>query len=207
MKSALMAGLKLSTLSVLLGLGLGLPHIYGVLKPAAFGQWLRRFPRNTPLGYPLILIATGWFLYYVQQENVADFANLKPVLYGLFTLVGVGSCFFLQDYLPVRGLAVLLLLGAKLIVDTAHLVETEWRLVLVTWAYIWVLVGMWFTVSPWKARDLIQWATATEARIRWMSAVRLAFAILLLVLGLTVFRAEERSTFSFLTVSPLLFSI
>ena len=35
------------------------------------------------------------------------------------------------------------------------MVETDWRLVLVTMAYVLVFAGMWFTISPWRFRDLI----------------------------------------------------
>jgi hypothetical protein len=38
-------------------------------------------------------------------------------------------------------------------------------------------------------RDILNWATATEDRIRIGSAIRLAFAALVLILGLTAFRA------------------
>ena len=48
---------------------------------------------------------------------------------------------------------------------------------------------LWFTVTPWKLRDFLQWGTATETRVRLGSAVRLAFAIFVLLLGLTAFRA------------------
>jgi len=56
------------------------------------------------------------------------------------------------------------------------------------WAYLLVVAGIWFTVTPWKLRDILNWATATEERIRIGSAIRLAFAALVLILGLTAFR-------------------
>jgi hypothetical protein len=37
-------------------------------------------------------------------------------------------------------------------------------------------------------RDLLNWATATEARTRLLSGVRLAGAAFVLILGLTAFR-------------------
>jgi hypothetical protein len=187
---------------MVLGSGFALLNLYGVLKPAAFGVAARKFPRHGTLGYPLILLATAWFLYYVREENVADFTNLKPVLYGMFTLVGLGSCLFLHDFLPVRGLAALMLLGAKLTVDTARWVNSDWRLVLVVWAYIWVLAGMWLTISPWRLRDLIQWGTASEGRIRWLSAVRLGFGLFVAILGLTVLRTAEKSELGGLQPGP-----
>ena len=140
----------------------------------------------------MMLIATAWFLFYVKQENVADFAQWKSLLYALFTCVGVGACCFLQDYLAVRGLAVLLLLGAKLVVDTARPVESYWRLVLVTWAYLWVVTGIWLTISPWRLRDWITWATANDGRFRTVCAACTAFCLALAIIGLTAIRSAEQ---------------
>lgn len=184
--------MKLSTLSILLGLVMALPQVYGLLKPAGFAAAARKFPRYTPIGYVLIAIATVWFLYNLQQESVADFASMKPVLFALFTAVGIGTCLFVHDFLPVRGLAVLLMLVAKLLVDTARWVDTEWRLVITTLAYVWVVAGMWFTISPWRLRDLLLWGTVNETRVRFGSMIRLGLALLLVVLGLTAIRKAEQ---------------
>lgn len=190
-----MPPVKLSVLSITLGLVFGLPHIYGLLKPAAYKTALRKFPRNTPVGYVLMLLATAWFLANLGQESISDFSSFKPALYALFALVGLGACLFVKDLLPVRGLAVVFLLLGKLMVDTARWVDSDWRLVIVTWAYVWVMAGMWFTVSPWRLRDIIDWSTETEGRIRLLSGARLAFGLLVVILGLTTFRsAEQRKT-------------
>ena len=184
--------MKLSTLSVILGLIVALPHAYGLVRPKAFAEAARKFPRYTPAGWVLMLLGTAWFLYYVSQENVSDFANMKKIFYLLFGAVGIGSCIVVQDFLPVRGLAVLFLLAAKLMTDTARWEETEWRLVISTLAYLWAFAGMWFTISPWRARDLLHWSVATESRTRITSAARVAVGVLLIVLGLTVYRAAEQ---------------
>ena len=181
--------IKLSTLAVILGLGMGLPQIYGLLKPAAFAAGVRKFPRSLPWGIGLMLVGTGWFVWYLNQESISDFAAWKPWLLAGFAAVGVASCIFVQDFLAVRGLAVVLLLLAKLMVDNSHLAYTDWRLVIVTWAYVLVIAGIWFTIWPWHLRDLLNWATANEKRVRVGSAIRLAFGLFVAVLGLTVFRA------------------
>ena len=186
-----MFGIKLSTLSVLLGLIVVLPNAYGVLKPAALGAAARKFARNIPIGVALMLLATVWFVYNVSQESLSDFTKMKNLFYLLFAAVGLGACVFVTDFLAVRGLAVVMLLLGKGMVDTARWADTDWRLVIVTWAYVMVVAGMWLTISPWRLRDLINWATATDQRTRLLSAVRLAFGILVMVLGMTVFRAAE----------------
>ncbi len=187
-----MTDLKLSTLAIILGLLTVVLNGYGLVKPADFAAKARRFPRYTPIGFILVLAATAWFEYYVNIESVAEFAAFKNYLLGFFALVGIGVCIFVQDFLPIRGLAALMLLAGKLMVDTARWVDTEWRLVIVTWAYIWVIAGMWFTVSPWRLRDLINWATANEERTRLLSGIRFVFGVLVIVLGVTVYRAAEQ---------------
>lgn len=183
--------MKLSLLSILLGLGMAAPQVYGLAKPTAFAAAARKFPRHVPTGIFLMLLGTAWFVWLVKLEPIADFASFKPYLMAIFTVIGVATCFFVQDFIAVRGLAVLLLLLAKLMVDTGrpHLGETPWVLLIQTWAYVLVAVGIWFTVSPWRLRDFLNWATATEKRVKIGSGIRLAFALLIVLLGLTAFRA------------------
>ena len=57
------------------------------------------------------------------------------------------------------------------------------------WAYVLVVAGIWLTVSPWRLRDFLNWATANEQRVKIGSTIRLTFALLMVVLGLTAFRA------------------
>ncbi len=189
-----MSDLKLSTLAIILGLIVALPGIYGLLQPQAFAAAARRFPRFTPVGYVLTLLGTAWFLYYVQQESVSDFASMKKIFYLLFTAVGLGTCYFIRDFLPVRGLAVVMMLVAKMMVDAARWEDTGWRLVISYWAYALVILGMWFTISPWRLRDLLNWSVATESRTRTLSGLRLAFGVFVIALGLTVFRSAEQRT-------------
>jgi hypothetical protein len=183
--------MKLSLLSILLGLGMGLPQLVGITQPAKLSAAVKRFPRNLPVGIALMLLGTAWFVWNVNIEPIADFAAFKPYMMAGFAAVGVLSCLFVQDFLAVRGLAVVFLLLGKLMVDTGrpHLGQSSFVLVIQVWAYVLVVAGIWFTITPWKLRDLLDWATATESRTRMLSGVRLAFAAFVVILGLTAFRA------------------
>ncbi len=178
--------MKLSTLAVVMGLGMGLPQIYGLMKPAQFAAKVRQFPRSLPIGIFLMLLGTAWFVYYLSLESISDFAAYKSILLGGFAAVGIGSCMFVQDFLAVRGLAVVFLVLAKLMTDTARWNPSDWRLVVVTWAYVLVAAGIWFTIWPWHMRNLLTWATANETRVRVGSALRLAFGLFVAALGFTV---------------------
>ncbi|MFO1488901.1 MAG: hypothetical protein U1F65_10525 [Verrucomicrobiota bacterium] len=181
--------LKLSTLAIVLGLGLAIPQLVGLLNPQKFAAAARKFPRHLPLGIALMLLGTGWFVWNLSQESISDFAPMKPYMMAGFALIGVGACIFVQDFLAVRGLAVLMLMLAKLMTDTGRpaLSHTHWVLVIQTWGYILAVAGMWLTISPWRLRDLVEWATATEQRIRVGSAIRLVFGLFVAFLGFTKF--------------------
>ena len=160
--------MKLSLLSILLGAGMSVPQIYGLTKPAQFAATARKFPRNLPVGVVLMLLGTAWFLWNVNNEPIADFSAYKQPMMAGFAAVGILACFFVQDFLAVRGLAVLMLLLAKLMVDTGrpHLGQTPWVYVIQIWAYVLIIAGVWFTITPWRLRDLVNFATANETRVR-----------------------------------------
>ncbi len=180
--------ITLSKLSILLGLLVVIPNLFGLMNPKEFTKRVRSFPRSTAWGYFLVLIATVWFMSNVKKESISDFESLKPYLLNLFLAVGIGTCIFVKDFIAVRGLAAIFLLAAKVMVDTARWNDSHWRLVIVTWAYVLVVMGVWFTISPWRMRDILLWKTATEQRVRVRSGFGLAFGLLLMILGLTVFR-------------------
>jgi hypothetical protein len=187
-----MIQISLSTLAVILGLGLALPQIYGFMNPSGFAAGVRKFPRSLSWGFALMILGTAWFLWNLYLESISDFASWKNVLLAGFAGVGVGTCIFVQDFLAVRGLAVVLLLLAKLMVDTGRPAlnrpsGTAWVMLFQAWAYLFVVAGIWFTVSPWRLRDLLEWGTANDKRIKVGCAIRLGFGLFMAALGLLKF--------------------
>lgn len=181
--------MSLSLLSVLLGVGIALPQVWQLMQPDAWRRWSQTFPRHRAIGWGLTLLATAWFLWNVHHESLADFNKFKPYLLAGFAAVGVLTCIYVSDFLAVRGLALCLFLLAKVMVDTARWHESELRWVISALAYVWVIAGIWFTISPWRLRDLLAWHNATDGRIRTCAAIRLGVALFLIVLGVTAYRA------------------
>jgi hypothetical protein len=147
--------LKLSTLSIVLGLVAAVPQACGLANPKGLAEWAKKFPRHIPIGVALVVLGTAWFLYNLSLESIADFATYKTFMMLGFAAIGLGTCIFVHDFLAVRGLAVVLLLLAKLMVDTGrpHLADTHWVWVIQGWAYLFVVMGIWLTISPWRLRD------------------------------------------------------
>ncbi len=179
---------SLSTVTWILGgvsIGLRLP---GVLWPEAYGRVARRFPRHLPTGAVLAAAAAVWIAWYLNQGVTGPWAWLRP--YALLSVpVGYAiAVMYLGDYLPVRALAVLMLLVAKVLVDSARWHPSAWRLVIPVIAYLWVIVAMWLVISPYRMRDMIQWATSRPARTRALCALGVAGGIALCILAATVYR-------------------
>jgi hypothetical protein len=178
---------KLAMLSTALGVGVCVPQLYALAKPEAMMKAARGFPRSVGWGYVLMGLGTAWFLWNLSLESVADFADYKTYMYLGFALAGILTCIYVQDFLAVRGLALVIMLMAKLMLDTARWSQTSWRLVIVIWAYVLVVAGIWLTISPWRLRDLLNWSTTSVERLRFWSALRLGFGLFVLALGLVVF--------------------
>ena len=180
--------MTLSQVASLLGAALAIPQVWALMKPVEAGAALRKFPRSEGGGYLLMAIGAGWFLYRLNQEAIAEFATYKTYMLLGFGGVAVAACFFVTDYLAVRGMSITMLMLCAFVLSKTRFVETPWRLVLVVAAYIWIIAAMWWMIAPWRLRDLIQWATATPERLRKVAAARLAFALLVIVLGVTVYK-------------------
>lgn len=180
--------MSLSILAMILGAAYCLVQVYALLQPKSFGEKARAFPRSEKAGFVLMAIGTLGFLYNLNAEAIADFAAYKKLMLACFGGLGFLACIFVRDYLAVRGLSICLLLLAWFTLNQTRWEQSSARLIVVVWAYSWVIAGMWFTVSPWRLRDFLHWLTANERRLRAGSVVQLAFGALIVLLGATVFR-------------------
>jgi len=180
--------MTLSTLAIILGAVTCAISLYALLKPAVVMKQVRAFPRSEPIGILLMILGTAWFVYNLNNEAIADFAAYKKIMLTGFGALGVLACIYVRDYLAVRGLAVCLLLLAWFTLNRTRWEDSPARLVLVVCAYFWVIAGMWFTVSPWRLRDMINWWTANEARFRIGSILKVVGGAIILILGFTAFK-------------------
>ena len=180
--------MKLSQLSLIFGLGLVLSHGAALAQPGRAMQWLRRFPRNVPVGVFLMLLGTVWFEWNLMNETLSDIAPYKNILLIFFPVVGVACCFFATDYLAVRGLTVVLLLMAYVSCETARWHPSLWRDAITGRAYVWVMSALWLSVQPWRLRDWLNWLTASEGRFKAAACFGIAWGLFVTALGLTVLR-------------------
>ena len=180
--------MNLSRVALILGVVCALAHLYAVLKPVACTALLARLPRNVPLGIFLTLVATGWFELNLNSSDISDFAEWKTLMLIGLGVVGVGSCFYVQDYIAVRGGAAVALLITDVVLDVQRWHPSPWKNVIAAWMYVWIVASCWVVIQPWRARDWINWAIKVPSRVRMLALSGLAFGVFVIALSQTVLR-------------------
>ena len=183
-----MSQVSLSSVAWALGALIVVLRLPGVIWPDPYAQVLRRFPRNLGAGAVLGALAAAWIAWYLYQGVTGTWAWFRP--YALAAVpVGYVVCLkYLDEYLAVRSMAVLLLLVAKPLTDAARWHESPLRLVVTVVAYVFVVAGMVLVVSPYRLRDSIEWSTRNRTRTRWISAAGAAVGIAICILAATAYR-------------------
>lgn len=173
-------------LTALLLLGLSLPFL---LNLGGWQRALERFPRSELGAWITMGPGGAWFLYYVWTLSPADelFGPMtRFVLFGLFGIAWVSSFFVVKDFLSVRGLCVLVLLVAAIILQSAwgHW-EIPSRLFLVSFVYVALTLAIWVGISPFRFRDFIGWLYRSSGRVRALGGFFGVYGAILLVVALT----------------------
>lgn len=112
-----------------------------------------------------------WFLFQLSQLGEADFGQIKEYLIAIFAVAGVLAFFYLNDFLSVRGVCILILLLARQFLDSAFMQEPQSRLVLVTQTYIWVLIAIYLGAVPYRLRDFFNYIYHDKIRAKTLGVI------------------------------------
>lgn len=173
--ATLIPGLLLLALGVLLFAG-------GSAASAA----IRALPRSPVAS--IVFFGTGavWFLYNIWHLSEADFGQYRVLLFIFFALVAVASFFLVPDFLAVRGLAVLVLLGATPLLDAAYMEFAHpQRLFMVAAVFVAVALAIYLGASPFRLRDFLDWLYRRPGRPRVLGGAFAVYGLLLCGIAFT----------------------
>lgn len=128
----------------------------------------------------LMGLGSAFFLIKVTHLGDADLGKYKDWLFVGFFLVAFLSFFTVPDFLPVRGLAILLLLASDAVLDSAYMREPQLRLFLVSWVYVVIVGSMYVGALPYRMRDFLYWLYLRNWRTATSGIVMLAYGTLLI---------------------------
>ena len=147
--------------------------------------YAKAFPRSRLAAYVTMGLGSIWFLYRVLQLGEADFGAYRGYLFVGFAAIAGLSFVHVKEFLAVRGLSILVLLIARVLLTPAFLQEPATRLFLVSLVYAAIVVAIYLGVSPFRLRDFFNWLFATDRRPRVFGGLLVAYGLLLNIVAFT----------------------
>jgi hypothetical protein len=162
----------------LLLLALGVPLL---LNHAGFASMLKAMPRSTFATYLFFTAGALWFLFgAILHLSPADFGDYKKYLFIGFAIIAALSFKCVPDFLAVRGLCVLVLMGAMPLLDAAYMqYGYGQRRFMVAVVYIALALAIWLGAQPWRMRDFLGWLFARPERTRGVGGALAVYGLLL----------------------------
>ena len=152
------------------------------------GSAARALPRSRRAAWVFFGAGAAWFLWRLSRLGESDlifFKSPAPVMLG-FAVLAILAFIFTPDFLAVRGLCVLVLVGATPLLDAAYMeYDRPQRLFMVTPVFLALAAAIWLGAQPWRLRDFIEWLFRTTGRARLMGGALLAYGLLLAVVAFT----------------------
>ena len=170
-----------------LGLPLAAFGLFAVARPSQAGAAFVAFPRSRTAGVALCAIAWLWTAYELDVIGIEVFDRFLKAfpfeLWMLAVVLTVLTCWWMENLLPIRGAAAILMLFPAELFPVIRLEPTSWRLALVVFAYLCAILGMFGMFYPWHVRQALAWLAAKPGRVVAVGAFALATGILFAVLG------------------------
>ena len=92
----------------------------------------------------------------------------------------------MPDFLAVRGLSVLVLVGAMPLLDAAYMEYGHpQRLFMVTPVFVAIALAIWLGAQPWRLRDFFNWLFGQPHRARGFGGLLTGYGLLLALAAFT----------------------
>jgi hypothetical protein len=177
--------LSLQTAGYIAGVILLLLGLWGFVRPAASQTAARNLPRSRVAGFVLLTIAFFWSFWLLATMEMGEFSSFrKPLLF----ILPVGFLLvlrFVDEFLSARALGILFLLAAEPLLDAAFVRDEISRLLVTAFAYILIIVGLFWVTMPYLMRDQINWSARTNGRWRVAHALVFLYGAAILACAVT----------------------
>jgi hypothetical protein len=176
--------LSLRAVGLVVGLYLVAVHLLAVFKADAVRGFLARFPRWHAAGVALLTVDLVWSWYIAFVMDWGEFQAWRAPVLLFLPVAYVFMIALVHEFLAARALGILLLLAAMPVLDAAFMQPPRSRLLLVVLAYVWVVLGLFWTSSPHLLRDHIQFFSAAPRRWTLGAWAGVLYGVLMLVFAM-----------------------
>ncbi|HSI08945.1 MAG: hypothetical protein ACAH89_08895 [Rariglobus sp.] len=153
-----------------------------LVSNSAIKSMFKAFPRSQVASVIFFGGGAAWFVYNVAHMSTADvigFSTPTPFVY-IFGALALAAFFYLPEFLSVRGLSVLILVGAwPLLMSAYGRYELPQRLFMVSAVYVAISAAIALAMWPYWLRDFFDWLYRTPGRARAFGGVLAGYGLLL----------------------------
>ncbi len=178
---------SLHTVGIVVGIVLLLVSLPGLIKPELGRGFAQRLPRSRTGGVVFLTIDLIWSFWLLATMEMGEFSSFRrPLLVALpigFFLV----LRFVDEFLAVRALGILLLLAAEPLLDAAFFRYEMSRLLVTVFAYLLIVAGLFWVMMPYLLRDQINWSVRSNERWRLLHGAALAYGLAILVCAIALY--------------------
>ncbi len=177
--------IPLRTAGVLAGLFLLLVSLPGIVLPGPVRGALAKLPRSKVAGIVLLTLAFIWSFWLLATMEMGEFSGFRRPLMIALPIGYALTLWFVDEFLAVRALGILFLLAAEPLLEAAFLRYEPSRLLVTVFAYILIVIGLFWVTMPYLLRDHI--ASASRSIGVWISlnALALLYGATILFFALT----------------------
>ncbi len=159
----------------------------GLARPDAMKTAITMFPRNRSVACVLTALCCLLGAREAYAMNMGGLSVYKPFILVLTPAVFVASIVYLKELLAARTLGGLLCLLSVPITRTASLSGAPYFQVVSAIAYVLVVLGISFLLSPWNFRKLASLLMRNDRCFRRVLLFKGAAGAMLILLALLVY--------------------
>ncbi|MFL6542919.1 MAG: hypothetical protein ACJ8I9_07110 [Chthoniobacterales bacterium] len=157
------------------------------VRPNAAREFAARLPRSQPIGIALLTIDLIWCIWLLATMEMGEFSMFRRPLLILLPITYILVLRFVNEFLAVRALGILCLLAAEPLLDAAFFRYEVSRLFVTSFAYVLVVVGLFWVASPYLLRDQISWTSRSDTRWRSFSGALLVYGAAVIVCAIVFY--------------------
>lgn len=160
--------LSMQSTGLVAGLLLVISHAAALIQPGLARSLATSFPRSRAAGTTLIAIAAVWSFLLVSRIDLGEFSPLRNIMLIGIVAGSILAWLYLEEFLAVRALGMILLLAAEPLLESAFLRTEPDRILLTLLGVAWAVAGLFLVGMPYLLRDALAWMASSK--LRWSAA-------------------------------------
>ena len=177
--------LSLQAAGYIAGIVLLVFGLWGLISPAASQSAARNLPRSRVAGFVLLTIAFFWSFWLLATMEMGEFSSFRRPLLIILPIGFFLVLRFVDEFLSVRAIGILFLLAAEPLLDAAFFRTEASRLLVTVFAYLLIVVGLFWVTMPYLLRDQINWSVRRPWRWHLTHGLVLLYGAAILACAVT----------------------